>query len=108
MPITLSPETEARWVQAAAKLGMDPEEWLLSNLEQAESHIQSLDSTQADDVENHDWWNTLTEEERQAEIAAIREGIDAGVAGKAYPANEVYARVRASVQQSVVGSVNQK
>lgn len=48
----------------------------------------------ADHAEVRVWWDSLTEDEREAERAKTRESLAAGDAGRTPPAAEVYARIR--------------
>ena len=96
MPITLSPETEKRWIQAAEQQGVDPEELLIPWLDGQKQFDPANPSAQDDDHEK--WWANLSEDEQQLEKESLRASIEAGDAGRVRPAAEVYARVRASVE----------
>jgi predicted transcriptional regulator len=79
MPVILTPETETRLEAEAAQAGQDIDSFLISLLD-------AVGAMRAD--------NELTE----ADKAAIREGIERGLAdggaGRVRPAEEVYARLK--------------
>lgn len=52
-------------------------------------------SSESVPLEESEWWLSLTPEEKQAEIAFIRQRLAEIDAGKTKPAEEVYARIRA-------------
>ena len=102
MTITLQEQDEALLRAEAQRRGTDPAQFATAALRAGLAALATLpappDETLASEVDPDDlaWWNQLTPEEQEAERNALRRGLADSNAGRTKPAEEVYARIRAT------------
>jgi len=105
MTITLQEQDEVLLLAEARRRGTDPAQFATAALRAGLAALATLPaphdtaaSESASEVDSDDlaWWNQLTPEEQEAERTALRRGLADINAGRTKPAEEVYARIRAT------------
>jgi predicted transcriptional regulator len=109
MTITLQEQDEALLLAEARRRGTDPAQFATAALRAGLAALATLpaphataasesESASASEVDSDDlaWWNQLTPEEQEAERTGLRRGLADINAGRTKPAEEVYARIRAT------------
>ncbi len=107
MTITLQEQDEVLLLAEARRRRTDPAQFATAALRAGLAALATLPaphdtaasaSASAIEVDSDDlaWWNQLTPEEQEAERTALRRGLADINAGRTKPAEEVYARIRAT------------